>query len=280
MIETSPFMRKTQMKNLCNLESEPVILEKYPSKFSKSINIVWLGDINELPKKDAIHFFVANEFFDALPFQKFQKTEKAYREILVDFNESKNKFEFVLSPKATIGSQMVLKLNPYYNNFEHVEVSAETARQMETISKRLLDYNGSILIMDYGHYGESKDTFRAFKDHKIVDVFENLGECDLTYDVDFLFLRHIAQKCSTTCYGPVTQREFLTEMQIGARLQMLVKSCKNEEDKTKLINDFKYLLSHDKMGERFKVMAVRKFDLRHTPPGFLSLDVDEDDKKK
>lgn len=30
---------------------------------------------------------------------------------------------------------------------------------------------------------------KAFKDHKIVDVFHRPGECDLTTNVDFAFLR-------------------------------------------------------------------------------------------
>jgi NADH dehydrogenase [ubiquinone] 1 alpha subcomplex assembly factor 7 len=76
MIETSSFMRKTQFSKLCAMngitESEPKILEIYASKISPNIKITWLTDIKELPKKEAAHFFVANEFFDALPIQKFQ----------------------------------------------------------------------------------------------------------------------------------------------------------------------------------------------------------------
>lgn len=35
---------------------------------------------------------------------------------------------------------------------------------------------------------------KAFKSHKLVDVFQSPGDCDLTADVDFLFLKHIALK--------------------------------------------------------------------------------------
>lgn len=72
MIETSPFMRRTQIKNLCSLDEEPNLGTEYNSKISENIKISWLTDIAELPRKEATHFFLANEFFDALPIQKFQ----------------------------------------------------------------------------------------------------------------------------------------------------------------------------------------------------------------
>lgn len=34
--------------------------------------ITWITDLAELPRKEAPQFFLANEFFDALPIQKFQ----------------------------------------------------------------------------------------------------------------------------------------------------------------------------------------------------------------
>ena len=72
LIETSPFLRKIQMKNLCNLNQEPELEKEYESKYSGSIKISWLTDITQLPHNEAVHFFAANEFFDALPVHKFQ----------------------------------------------------------------------------------------------------------------------------------------------------------------------------------------------------------------
>lgn len=52
-------------------------------------------------------------------------------------------------------------MNPNHLRFDHVEVSPESARYMEAISKRLSDYNGSALFIDYGHDGVCADTFRV-----------------------------------------------------------------------------------------------------------------------
>ncbi len=69
----SPFLRKIQFKNLCDkIDTEPELYKSYKSKFSDSIEIIWVKEITEIPKKESIHFFLANEFFDALPIQKFQ----------------------------------------------------------------------------------------------------------------------------------------------------------------------------------------------------------------
>ncbi len=67
-------MRKMQMNRLCGGDSEPELGKFYESKHSKNIRIQWLNDIDELPLKEAPHFILANEFFDALPIQKFQVT--------------------------------------------------------------------------------------------------------------------------------------------------------------------------------------------------------------
>ncbi len=68
-------MRASQFKNLCQTSSvinDPNLLENYCSKYSDKIKIIWLSDLTQLPKLDAPQFFLANEFFDALPIQKFQ----------------------------------------------------------------------------------------------------------------------------------------------------------------------------------------------------------------
>lgn len=68
---------------------------------------------------------------------------------------------FRLSKRPTIGSNLILKLHPTYHKHDHVELSVESARNIEIIAKRLQEYNGSMLAIDYGHDGECKDTFRV-----------------------------------------------------------------------------------------------------------------------
>ena len=46
----------------------------------------------------------------------------------------------------------------------------------------------------------AKNYFQAFKDHKIVSVFHRPGECDLTTNVDFAFLKEAVKDLGTWCH--------------------------------------------------------------------------------
>ncbi len=196
MVESSPVMRAYQLRLLTNTDADgPNILDTYQTKY-KNIKVTWIQDMIELPKLQAPQFFLANEFFDALPVQKFQRTPEGHRELLVDVSSGKDtSLEMKISKGRTIGSDLVLKLYPGFEEHEHVEVSVEAARNMEAVSRRIEEMNGSALLVDYGHDGKCEDTLRAFRQHKLVgNIFEMPGECDLTADVDFKFLRYIASK--------------------------------------------------------------------------------------
>jgi NADH dehydrogenase [ubiquinone] 1 alpha subcomplex assembly factor 7 len=48
---------------------------------------------------------------------------------------------------------------------------------------------GAALIIDYGSSSFHSDSLRAFKSHKMVDLFHEPGQCDITADVDFEYLK-------------------------------------------------------------------------------------------
>jgi len=59
-------------------------------------------------------------------------------------------------------------------------------------------------------------------------------------------------------------------MQIGARLRALLEKCGGEaEERARLVSAVGMLTEKEQMGERFKLMAVRKFDWGQAPPGFM-----------
>ena len=109
-----------------------------------------------------------------------------------------------------------------------------------------------------------KDTLRAFRAHKEVNIFDNPGSADVTADVNFGDLQlafasgsslHKDVGSEVKTFGPVTQRTFLFGMGLSARLDML---CKNTTfQKANAMKEQVHMLTdEDKMGTRFKVMAV------------------------
>ena len=51
-------------------------------------------------------------------------------------------------------------------------------------------------------------------------------------------------------------------------IKALLKKCSNENERIKLTSDFKMLVEKEKMGSRFKLIALRKLDFGQPPPGF------------
>lgn len=135
-------------------------------------------------------FYLAHEFFDALPIQKYQKTEKGFKEILVDVDPaSEDKFRYVLSPKELLPSVQLLLNDKITTGVEHFEISNESILLINHLADRIVEDGGIALIADYGKDGLPGDTFRAFKNHKLHDPLVEPGSADLTADVDFNMLR-------------------------------------------------------------------------------------------
>merc|ERR1711971_1527961 len=69
---------------------------------------------------------------------------------------------------------------------------------------------------------------------------------------------HYIRQCreGTLCYGPVTQREFLHELSIGVRAEMLMKAYEQENERADIRSAYEMLTEESKMGSRFKFLAV------------------------
>ncbi|XP_052824533.1 protein arginine methyltransferase NDUFAF7, mitochondrial isoform X2 [Octopus bimaculoides] len=238
------------------------------SKFSIPVN--WYYKLEDIPSDFTC--YIAHEFFDVLPVHKFQKTERGWREVLVDLNldlSSPNDFKFTVSKSPTPAS--VCFQVDENDNRDHIEMSFESGAIIETLSHRIAENGGFALIADYGHNGEKMDTLRGFFKHQVQsDVFLNPGFADLTADVDFKYISKVASNY-VDIFGPTTQGSFLQNMGIGVRLKVLLQNVKSELHKD-LISGCKMLIDPEQMGERYKFMSfLQKTEKDYTPAGFYSL---------
>nr|CAD7430989.1 unnamed protein product [Timema monikensis] len=255
LVELSPHLSRIQAQRLCGdttKENEPNSVENhYRSGTSlHGTPVFWYHRLQDVPRYFSC--VVANEFFDALPVHKFQKTGAGWREILIDIDPNdENKFKYVISRGETLASRLFIKKTECRN---HLEVSPESAVIIQHIVDRLEEDGGIALLADYGHNGTNTDTFRAFKRHQLWDPLVEPGTADLTADVDFSCLKDAAGDRVVT-YGPVSQREFLINMGIAFRLEKLLKSCKPEL-KDRLVTGYHLMVDKEKMGDRFKFFAL------------------------
>lgn len=181
--------------------------------------------------------------------------------------------------------------------FEEFEVNFQAGAIFSQLCDRVVKTGGCGLVMDYGFTREFTpaenvnansnattqnsqsnqsnhsnqpnpniiDTFRGYKNHKMHDPLKDSGNVDLTADVDFdflaksvLYVDHLYENVRFA--GPLTQRVFLKNMGIDARLKSLLNENKDSQAREKILRGYEYMTDNEKMGKRFKVMAIMQKD--------------------
>ncbi|KAG6461459.1 hypothetical protein O3G_MSEX012652 [Manduca sexta] len=259
LVEISTTMQAIQANRLC-MSHRPVDIDmphNHEGETVSGIKVYWYNDLKKVP--NAFSWYIAHEFFDVLPIHKFEKTDKGWRELLIDLDKN-NKLYYRISGEETQSVKMLVRPPLDSGDRTELEISARGLGVARQLAQRVDEFGGLALIADYGHEGEKGDTFRAFHKHQLVDPLENPGASDLTADVDFSQLRIAASKSPgaenfALVVGPVKQKEFLERCQAELRLQVLMDNAKTEEDKEKFKSAYEMLVDPKKMGERFKFMA-------------------------
>lgn len=255
LVEVSPALSRIQAQNLTGTRNQEADSEDEPvyrrGETSTGLPVSWYRRLDDVPAGFTI--FLAHEFFDALPIHKFQRTEKGWREVMVDIDPEKpDQLRFVVAPSSTLASSTLVQAD---ERRHHVEVCAEGGVIVQQLARRITEDGGAALIADYGHDGTKMDTFRGFKGHQLHDVLASPGSADLTADVDFSYLRRVAGG-GVACLGPVSQRTFLKNMGIDTRLQVLLRNCSDPSTRKQLISSYDMLTNPAKMGERFHFFSL------------------------
>ena len=140
-----------------------------------------------------------------------------------------------------------------------------------------LSYNGFVVNTPKINYPDDnkdakvRDTFRAFKNHKLTDPLKDVGFADLTADVDFGYLKQFTDGENTISYGPVSQLQFLNQLGITVRCNSL--KDYNPKLSEELDQNLDMLINPEKMGERFKFFCMfpktmQPIHASHPPAGF------------
>jgi SAM-dependent MidA family methyltransferase len=207
-------------------------------------------DISTLPD-DAPLLIVANEFFDALPVQHLIRSTDGWYPRLVGlegdeftFVTGRERMDHLVPPSWVTASQGTL-----------IETSPAAVALMAEIARRLKEQGGAALIIDYGHEElRSGSTLQALKSHQKVDVFAHPGDADLTAHVDFELLQHVAEQHGADVMGLQYQGEWLIQMGIDTRMEMLIRRAPYERPKFQRQRD--RLVKDSEMGRLFKVLGL------------------------
>ncbi len=234
--EKSNFLKNEQEKNL---------------KFD---NVTWVDDIKKLDSNPTI--FIANEFFDALPIKQFFKKNGEWVERFVDLKKiDKAKFEDRSIDIKKIEKELNFEIS---KDQEIIEYSPSSFDYLKDICCIINKNDGGLLMIDYGYLNSKmQETLQAINKHKYSNVLEDIGQSDITYNINFnIFERYIGQFDSINSILS-NQKKFLTSMGIIQRAEIVSEKIPFSE-KSDLFYRIRRLIDEKQMGELFKVMLIKK----------------------
>ena len=242
--------------NNCNfyLYEKSEYLIKVQKKNLKQYKIKWIKNFNNLTNGPVLFF--GNEFFDAIPIKQFKRTKKNILECFIKINNEGN-IEKIFHKTSVSNTK---KINSYkiLKNSKFIEFPKLGFDFIDSIIKKIKKLDGGILLIDYGYLKQKNlDTLQSVKNHKKNELFENLGNADITSLVNFSLLKnHITNK-NLKVNNIVSQSFFLKKMGILERAE-IISTKMSFRDKSDLYIRIKRLLDSSLMGELFKVLLAHK----------------------
>ena len=239
----------------CNFQihEKSGLLKKKQQLNLKSEKITWIENIkinNSYPT-----IFLANEFFDALPIKQFFKKKEGWVERFVYLKEE-NKAEF--KDQLTDIKNIEQKLNfEISKDQEIIEYSPVSFEYLKNICNLIKKNDGGILIIDYGYLNfKMHETLQAINNHKYVNVLEDIGDSDITYNINFNLFKKFINQFDDLNSTISNQKKFLTSMGIVQRAEIISENIPFSK-KSDLFYRIRRLIDEKQMGELFKVMLIK-----------------------
>ena len=256
MIES--FKKFPTFKNSCSIiihEKSPSLIKIQKNKI-KEKNVKWIPSLKKLNNFPSI--FLANEFFDAFPIKQYLKEKNFWCERFINISNTK-KASFV-NKKININlieKKINLKIS---HNQNFIEYSPLGSKYLKNIIKLIKKNNGGLLIIDYGHNKEKMtDTLQAISAKKYSNILENIGNSDITHNINFHLIKKIVLTFKKINTNLTTQKRFLLNMGIKKRAEIISKN-KTFTEKADIYYRLKRLIDEKEMGDLFKVMLITKLN--------------------
>ena len=239
----------------CNFiihEKSPSLIKVQRKKLYKR-KITWISEIKKLKKIPTI--FIANEFFDSLAIKQFIKKENLWFERFVCLKN--NNKPFFIEKKFNMKNfekKINFTISKNQNFIEYSEIGINYLKKIAEIIKK---NSGGILVIDYG-YSEKKmkNTLQAIFKHEFSNVLENIGNSDITHNINFNLFQKVVRQLGSLKNNLTTQKDFLIKMGIKQRAEILSKNQKFLK-KADIYYRLNRLIDDKQMGNLFKVMLIK-----------------------
>ena len=101
-----------------------------------------------------------------------------------------------------------------------------------------------------------KNTLKAISNHKFADILRNIGNVDITHNINFNLFKNFTKHICGLENNLTTQKEFLIKMGIKQRAELISKN-QSFLKKTDIYYRLKRLIDEKQMGNLFKVLLVK-----------------------
>ncbi len=237
--------------NLIEINKELIKIQEKNLNYFRQSKIRWSEALNFRSKLPSIIY--SNEFFDCFPVRQFLNDNNHWFERYVKFNQKENKY-YSLN-KRVINKKVLDNLSKYKKQ-KIYEVSYSRNKYFEQICKYLKKNRGICILIDYGYNKKIENfTLQAIYNHKKTNIFENIGQQDISSHVNFNELIEIAKQNKLKINEFISQRDFLIKYGILERKKKLLN--KNLDlNKNLLDEEVDRLINVDRMGNLFKCLVV------------------------
>ncbi|MDA9209962.1 SAM-dependent methyltransferase [bacterium] len=240
----------------CNFQihEKSDLLKKKQQLNLKSEKITWIEDIKINNLYPTI--VLANEFFDALPIKQFFKKKEGWVERFVQFKEEKSaEFKEQSADIKKIEQNLNFTIS---REQEIIEYSPSSFQYLKKICNLIKKNDGGILIIDYGYLDlKMHETLQAIKNHKYSNILEDIGDSDITYNINFSLFKKFTEQFDELNSIISNHKKFLTSMGIVQRAEIISENIPFSE-KSDLFYRIRRLIDEKQMGELFKVMLIKK----------------------
>ena len=218
----------------------------FKESFGDVVSLKHYKSLSELKCKNA--FFVANEIFDAFPCELFYKGKSA--------RVDEHSVEFDVE-----NSWVEAKAKKYHKDRGEIALGYEEfAKEMAESCEKF-----EFMTFDYGEMSARPDfSLRVYAKHEVIPFFEEgikrselFAKSDITYDVTFAHVKDAYEEAGVEFVELKAQMTALVEMGILELLEMLKENV-DEKIYRQELEKVKMLILPDFLGERFKMMRLRK----------------------
>ena len=236
----------------CNTKLVEIQKERLKNHIDK---VNWINNLDDIASVSPV-IFLANEFFDCLPIKQFLKQKNGFFERIIVENDRNLAFS---SKNAENLPEIIANFAEDYEENEIIEYSAESTSFIKKIAEIIKKQKGCALIIDYGYTSFSfGDSLQSLSNHEYNNIFEKIGETDITAHVNFRILYYYALQSGLENLAINNQADFLKQMGI----EIIAKKYSinlNEKQKKDLFMSLNRLLSFSEMGELFKCFIIEKY---------------------